>query len=111
MVYDASAAADGAFGSIKRLFPGINYGQDRTTPVTRKTTLVREVVSLSRTSRDALMFRRLAARRCGARTARLSWAVVAQFPDAPMATTSQIAVFVVDTTRGWRLYGSVLDHR
>lgn len=108
--YDASAATAGAFRSIKRLFSRINYGQGRTDPVTRKTTLVREVVELNRTTPDALRFRRLAARRCGVVTARRSWAVVAAFPLAPMATTSQIAFFVVDTSRGWKLYGSVLDH-
>jgi hypothetical protein len=108
-VYDASAVADAAFLAIKRLFPRFNYGQGRTTPVTRKTTLFREIIELNRTSSDALRFRQLAARRCGPATARRSWAVVADFPDAPMATTSQIAVFVVDTARGWRLYGSVLD--
>lgn len=109
-VYDASVATAGAFGSIKRLFPRINYGQGRTDPVTRKTTLVREVLELNRTTPDALRFRQLAARRCGVGTARQSWAVVAAFPRAPMATTSQIAFFVVDTSRGWKLYGSVLDH-
>ena len=108
--YDASAAMAGAFGSIKRLFPQINYGQGRTDPVTRRTTLFREVVELNRTTADALRLRKLAARRCGLMTAQQSWAVVAQFPLAPMATTSQIAFFVVDTSEGWKLYGSVLDH-
>ena len=109
-VYDAAAATAGAFGSIKRLFPQINYGQGRTDPVTRKTTLVREVIELNRTTLDALRFRKLAARRCGVGTAWQSWAVVAAFPLAEMATTGQIAFFVVDTSRGWKLYGSVLDH-
>jgi hypothetical protein len=109
-VGDASAAMAGAFGSIKRLFPRINYGQGRTDPVTRGTTLIREVVELNRATPDALRFRKLAARRCGMPVARQSWAVVAQFPLAPMAATSQIAFFVVDTSNGWKLYGSVLDH-
>jgi hypothetical protein len=29
---------------------------------------------------------------------------------APMATTSQVAFFLVYTTHGWTRYGSVLDH-
>jgi hypothetical protein len=109
-VYDASAATAGAFRSIRRLFPQINYGQGRTDPVTRRTTLVREVVELNRTTPDALRFRKFAARRCGTQTAQRSWAVVAQFPLAPMATTSQVAFVVVDTVSGWKLYGDVLDH-
>jgi hypothetical protein len=108
-VYDASVATTGAFGAIKRIYPRINYGQGRTTPVTRRWTLVREVVELNRTSPDAVRFRRLASRRCGAATAVMSWAVVAQFPLAPMATTSQLAVVVVDTTTGWKLYAAALD--
>lgn len=107
---DASAAITGAFGSIRRLFPQINYGQGRTDPVTRRTTVIREVIELNRTTPDALRFGALAARRCGVATARRSWAVVAVFPLAPMASTSQIAFFVVDTSQGWRLYGDVLDH-
>jgi hypothetical protein len=63
--------------------------------VTRSTTLIREVVQLNRTSKDALAFRKLAARRCGATTARSAWAVVAEFPLAPMATTGQAAFFLV----------------
>jgi hypothetical protein len=39
----------------------------------------------------------------------MSWAVVAQFPLAPMATTSQLAVVVVDTKTGWKLYAAALD--
>jgi hypothetical protein len=109
-VYDAAAATDGAFHAIQRVFPTINYAQGRTPPVTRRTTLVREVVEMNRTSTDALYFRRLASRRCGPATALNSWAVVAQFPLSAMATTSQMAVFVVDTETGWKLYGAVLDH-
>lgn len=105
----AEAVIGGAYAAIKRVFPHINYGQGRTTPVTRRTTLISEVVSLSRTSRDALAFRRLASRRCGPATARVSWAVVAQFPNAPMATTGQVAFFLAYTVQGWRLYGSVFD--
>jgi hypothetical protein len=108
-VYDASAATAGGFRAIKRIFPRMNYGQGRTTPVTRRTTHIREVVELNRASPDALHFRRLASRRCGVPTALRSWAVVAQFPLAPMATTSQIAVLIVDTKTGWKLYDSVLD--
>jgi hypothetical protein len=107
--FDASAATVGAFGAIKRVFPRMNYGQGRTTPVTRPTTLVREVVELNRTSPDALRFRRLASRRCGTATALKSWAVVAQFPLSAMASTSQIAVFVVDTKTGWKLFDAALD--
>jgi hypothetical protein len=87
----------------------MNYGQGRTTPVTRRSTLVREVVELNRTSPDAVRFRRLASRSCGAATALASWAVVAQFPLAPMATTSQLVVVVVDTKTGWKLYAAALD--
>lgn len=109
-VYDASVATAGAFRAIKRIYPHLNYGQGRTTPVTRRTTLVREVVELNRKSPGALRFRRVASRRCGAATAVTSWVVVAQFPLAPMATTSQLAVIVVDTTTGWKLYAAALDH-
>jgi hypothetical protein len=109
-VFSLDRVLDGAFASIERLFPQINYGQGRTQPVTRSTTQVREVIQLSRTSKDALAFSRLASRSCGAKIARSSWAVVANFPLAPMATTSQVAFFLVYTTHGWKLYGSVLDH-
>lgn len=102
---------DGTHAAIKRLFPTINHGQGRTDPVTRRTTEIREVIALNRTSKDALAFRRLASRACGTMTARASWAVVANFPLAPMATTSQVAFFLVYTIEGWKLYGSVLDHR
>jgi hypothetical protein len=50
------------------------------------------------------------ARSCGAAIARSSWSVVAAFPLAPMATTGRVAFLLVDTTHGWKLYGSVLDH-
>jgi hypothetical protein len=108
-VYDASVATAGASGAIKRIYPHLHYGQGRTTPLARRTTLVREVVELNRTSPDALRFRRAAPRRCGAATAVTSWAVVAQFPLAPRATTSQVAVIVVDTKTGWKLYAAALD--
>jgi hypothetical protein len=111
MVFSVDRVVDGSFASIKRVFSDINHGQGRTTPVTRRTTLIREVIALNRTSKDALAFRRLASRSCGATIARSSWAVVAQFPLAPMATTSQVAFFLVYTTHGWKLYGSVLEHR
>jgi hypothetical protein len=101
---------DGAHASIHRLFPKKNHGQGRTDPVTRRTTHIREVVALSRTSNDATAFRRVAARVCGARIARASWAVVANFPLSPMASASQVAFFLVNTSGGWKLYGSVLDH-
>ena len=101
---------DGAYAAIERVDPHRNDGQGRETPVTRKTTLIREVIQLDRTSNDALAFRRLASRSCGAAIARASWAVVADFPLAPMATTSQVAFFLVYTTHGWKLYGSALDH-
>ncbi len=53
-IVDASAATAGAFEGIKRILPRMNYGQGRTTPVTRRSMLVREVVELNRTSPDAL---------------------------------------------------------
>jgi len=109
-VFNMERVVDGFFASIQRVLPDINHGQGRTTPVTRDTTQIRQVIALNRTSKDALAFRRLASRRCGATTARGSWAVVANFPLAPMATTGQAAFFLVFTTRGWKLYGSVLDH-
>ena len=108
-VFSVDRVVDGSYASIKRVFPDINHGQGRTTPVTRSTTVIREVIALNRTSRDALAFRRLASRSCGATVARSSWAVVANFPLAPMATTSQVAFFLVYTTHGWNLYESVLD--
>jgi hypothetical protein len=101
---------NGAFSAIKRLFPHVNYGQGRTPPVTKRTTEIREVIALDRSTRDALFFRRAAARTCGATIARRSWAVVALFPFAPMASTGQSAFFVVLTADGWKLYASVLDH-
>jgi hypothetical protein len=107
---DASAVVAGAFRAIQRIYPDMNFGQGRTDPVTRRTTLVREVIELNRTSADALRFRRLASRRCGSATALRSWAVVAQFPLAPMATTGQLVVVVVDTRDGWKLYAAALDH-
>jgi hypothetical protein len=110
VVFSLDRVVDGSYASIKRVFPDINHGQGRTTPVTRRTTLIREVVALNRASKDALAFRRLASRSCGATIARSSWAVVADFPLAPMATTSQVAFFLVYTIHGWMLYGSVLDH-
>ena len=110
-MFSVDRVVTGAYPSIKRIDPEINHGQGRTTPVTRSTTLIREVVELNRRSNDALIFRRLASQSCGAAIARSSWAVVAQFPLAPMASTSQIAFFLVYTTRGWKLYGSVLDHQ
>jgi hypothetical protein len=108
-VFNVERVVDGFFTSIQRVFPDINHGQGRTTPVTRGTTQIREVIALNRTSKDALAFRRLASRSCGAKVARGSWTVVASFPLAPMASTSEAAFFLVFTTRGWKLYGSVLD--
>jgi hypothetical protein len=108
--YSIERVVDGWFASIKRLFPTIDYGQGRTPPVTRATTQIREVIALNRTSKDAFAFRRLAARRCGATIAHSSWTIVANFPLAPMASTSQAAWFLVFTSEGWKLYGSVLDH-
>ena len=110
-VRSAAPVIEGTYRAIKRLFPQINYAQGRTPPVTRATTMIREVVELNRTSRDALAFRRLAVRPCGQSIALRSWAVVAQFPLSAMASTSQSAFFVVYTTRGWKLYGGVLDRR
>ena len=109
-VFSVDRVLAGAIASIKRVFPEINYGQGRTDPVKRSTTQIREVIELNRTSKDAVAFFRLAARSCGAKIARSSWAVVANFPLAPMASTSQAAFFLVYTAHGWRLYGSVLDH-
>src|SRR5207248_8710257 len=57
----------------------------------------------------SLAFRRLAVRPCGQSIALRSWAMVVQFPLSTMASTSQSAFFVVYTTRGWKLYGGVLD--
>lgn len=108
-VYSVDRVVDGAHASIRRLFPTKNHGQGRTDPVTRATTHIREVVALSRTSNDALAFRRQAARVCVATIARASWAVVASFPLSPMASTSVVAFFLVYSTGGWKLYGSVLD--
>lgn len=78
-----------------------------TDPLFLAPTLFREVVELNGTSKDAIAFRRLASQRCGAATARSSWAVVADFPLAPMATASQFAFFLADTRSGWKLYRSV----
>src|SRR5882672_3561405 len=75
VVFSVDRVVDGSYASIKRVFPDINHGQGRTTPVTRRTTEIREVIALDRTSKDALAFRRLASRICGATIARSSWAV------------------------------------
>ena len=108
-MYRADTVLDAAYASIKRVYPQINYGQGRTDPVTRRTTLISEVIALRRTSKDALALRRRASRSCGETTAQASWAVAAQFPLAPMATTSQVVFFLVYTTHGWKLYASALD--
>jgi hypothetical protein len=109
-VFNVERVVDGFFASLQRVRPDINYGQGRTTPVTRATTQIREVIALNRKTKDALAFRRLASRSCGATIAGGSWAVVANFPLAPMASTGQVAFFLVFTTRGWKLYGGVLDY-
>lgn len=107
---DAAAVITATYKAIRRLFPHINYGQGRKIPVTRRTTQFTEVIALSRTSSDAVAFRRLASRRCGKTTAAQSWAVVADFPEAPDALYAQRAFLVVLTRDGWKLYGSAIDH-
>lgn len=54
--------------------------------------------------------RRVVMRRCGRAVALNSWVVFLQFPEGPMASTSNAHMFVAKTIRGWRAwYGSVDD--
>jgi hypothetical protein len=55
-------------------------------------------------------YRRVMMRRCGRAVAFNSWVVFLQFPEGPMASTSNAHMFVAKTRRGWRAwYGSVDD--
>jgi hypothetical protein len=48
--------------------------------------------------------------RCGRAVAFNSWVVFLQFPEGPMASTSNAHMFVAKTRGGWRAwYGSVDD--
>jgi hypothetical protein len=53
---------------------------------------------------DPRAYRRLAAARCGARTAAGSWAVVWNFPQTIIASLSIRVDFVVLTKHGWQSY-------
>jgi len=55
-------------------------------------------------------YRRVVMRRCGRAVAFNSWVVFLQFPEGPMASTSNAHMFVAKTRRGWRAwYGAVND--
>lgn len=53
---------------------------------------------------EAAHYRRIATRRCGARVARQSWAVLLQFPNAASALLGYGISFFVRTMSGWTLW-------
>ena len=54
-------------------------------------------------------YRRAAVRRCGRAVALDSWVVFLQFPEGPMASTSNAHMFVANTRRGWRAWYGAVD--
>ena len=54
-------------------------------------------------------YRRAAIRRCGRAVAFSSWVVFLQFPEGPMASTSNAHMFVAKTRRGWRAWYGAVD--
>jgi len=54
-------------------------------------------------------YRRAAMRRCGRAVALDSWVIFLQFPEGPMASTSNAHMFVAKTRSGWRAWYGAVD--
>lgn len=80
--------------------------QGETTPLTKKNSPVMSVVNLAQTPvafPGTASLRATATRRCGARTAAASWAVMITVPDLTPEASTRLA-FLVKTKTGWRKY-------
>ena len=96
----------GARKRIPKAFAGIMDSQGTHPPVTRDSTLVREVLALSLSTDQVVRLRSRAASICGKRIAFSSWAVVVEFPARPTLSTT-FAAFLARTKSRWYLYGWV----
>jgi hypothetical protein len=54
-------------------------------------------------------YRREVVRRCGRAVAFNTWVVLLQFPEGPMASTSNAHMFVAKTRRGWAAWSGSVD--
>jgi hypothetical protein len=95
-------AAEDATAAVRAAVPSA-FGE-----IDTRQHMLRGVFSLSRAALipelDALRYRKVAARACGARVARRSWAAVLTLPGAPDASLGSAVVFAASTERGWRAW-------
>jgi hypothetical protein len=98
-------ALNAAWKVIPRAFVKLSHPQGRNSPISKKNTIVEEVVPLALTSRtpDAIGLHKQVARLCGERVANATWGIRLYFGDAQIAFTLGL-VFVTHTQEGWKAW-------